>query len=87
MYNEQQFFTAYTAVVHMLHGLRHVDTEELMRWIRETTKADQEKPAGKETVERHLRIMAAVHNLRETLKVEGIPVIPKQQRRPSAGAA
>jgi uncharacterized membrane protein YccC len=77
-YNQQQFNTAYHAVVQMLHGLKFIDTEEISRWINELTAADRQKPEGQEAIDRLQRIMAAVHNLRETLKREGIPPLPQR---------
>jgi hypothetical protein len=85
-YSRVQFETAYSATVQMLHGLRYIDTPEIIRWVRDLTNAQADKaPGGSEQADpalvlnaaRLVEILEAVHALRETLKVKGIPPLPK----------
>lgn len=76
-YSREQFETAYRATVQFLHGLRYVETAEVIRWVMDLTEEQlQAAPEKREGVDRLLEILREVHQLRETLKVKGIPPMP-----------
>lgn len=74
-YNPEQFTTAYTAIVQMLHGLRYVDIDDILEKLR-INSGRYSNPVEIENSNKLLEVMEAVKTLRDTLKVTGIPKIP-----------
>lgn len=76
-YNAEQFGTAYTAIVQMLHGLRYVDVDDVLEKLRQNS-GRYTNPVEIENSNKLLEVIEAVKELRDKLKVTGIPRIPAQ---------
>jgi transcriptional/translational regulatory protein YebC/TACO1 len=75
-YDRQQFEAAYRALVQLSHGLRLIEVLEVKRWVQKLTAAQMSEPDQRDSVERLLKLIDAFNDLREVMRVTGVPRNP-----------
>ena len=75
-YDRPQFEAAYRAIVQLSHGLRLIEVMEVKRWIQKITASDMTDPEKRAGIERLLKLLDAFHELREVMRVTGVPRNP-----------
>lgn len=75
-YDRSQFEAAYRAIVQLSHGLRLIEVTEVKRWIQKITASDMTDPEKRAGIERLLTLLDAFHDLREVMRVTGVPRSP-----------
>ncbi len=75
-YDRAQFEAAYRAMVQLTHGLRLIEVKEVKRWIQKITAADMTDPEKRDGIERLLRLIDGIDQLRELMRETGVPRDP-----------
>jgi hypothetical protein len=82
-YTNEQFAVAYTALVQMYQGLRHVDIDEVIRHVRHHN-GHQFDEAGLASTNKLMEVLESTRALRETMKRVGVPAMPKMMPQGTA---
>lgn len=81
-YSRAQFEMAYRAICQMCHGLKHMNIQEVKRWVVQITDQEaltQEQEDGRS---RTLSLLDNLNQFRESMKVTGIPPVPEVRLDP-----
>lgn len=78
MYTPEQFAVAYTALIQMYHGLKHIDIDEVIRHVRHHN-GHQFDEAGLASTNKLMEVLESTKALRDTMKRVGVPAMPQVQ--------
>lgn len=82
-YTREMFLMAMSSFINMAQGLRHVNTEEVSRWMKKEMTPQLANKESHEMAQRFIDFVDAFHTLRETLKITGVP---RPQQGPESDA-
>jgi hypothetical protein len=75
-YDEAQFQAAYRALVQISHGLRLIEVNEVIRWIKKLPMNDINDPQERDGRERLYRLLESFNETREVMRSTGVPRDP-----------